>query len=91
MIFFQILGKNRGCGLYSGATCSPENTVTVQHANNQHYIVMTITVANILQQIMCTIINTSFHVNILIEGTIKIWELHNKNYDLLHVWNSYDI
>jgi len=65
--------------------------VTVQHANNQHYIVMTITVANILQQIMCTIINTSFHVNILIEGTIKIWELHNKNYDLLHVWNSYDI
>jgi len=22
--FSQILGKNRGCGLYSGATCSPE-------------------------------------------------------------------
>jgi len=81
----------------SSATCTFDVTarynilVTVQHANNQHYIVMTITVANILQQIMCTIINTSFHVNILIEGTIKIWELHNKNYDLLHVWNSYDI
>ena len=27
MNFSQILGKNRGCGLYSGATCSPENTV----------------------------------------------------------------
>ena len=27
MNFFQILGKNSGCGLYSGATCSPENTV----------------------------------------------------------------
>ena len=27
--FFQILCKNRGCGLYSGVTCSPENTVVV--------------------------------------------------------------
>ena len=27
MNFSQILGKNRGCGLYSGATCSPANTV----------------------------------------------------------------
>jgi len=27
MDFPQILGKNRGCALYSGATCSPENTV----------------------------------------------------------------
>jgi len=27
MNFSQILGKNRGCGLYSGATYSPENTV----------------------------------------------------------------
>ena len=27
MSFSQILGKNRGCGLYSVATCSPENTV----------------------------------------------------------------
>ena len=25
--FSKIVGKNRGCGLYSGATCSPENTV----------------------------------------------------------------
>jgi len=26
MNFSQILGETRGCGLYSGATCSPENT-----------------------------------------------------------------
>ena len=30
MNFPQILRKNRGCGLYSGATCSPENTVTAE-------------------------------------------------------------
>jgi len=29
MNFSQILGKNRGCGLYSGATCSLENTVVI--------------------------------------------------------------
>jgi len=29
MNFPQILGKNRGCGLYSGATCSPEDMVMV--------------------------------------------------------------
>ena len=39
MIFSQILGKNRGCGLYSGATCSPENTVhsTVMWSNNVYH------------------------------------------------------
>jgi len=36
MNFSQILGKNRGCGLYAGSTCSLENTVVEKHDVSVH-------------------------------------------------------